>query len=319
MTSISNTALNLPKLLAPIGTQLVASSLLLGLLSTLSTPINANASLAPLVAQSPSAATTNTVQTRLQGRWQVEDPSSRQKLVIIFTPDGKLLMLLPLGSSKESVPVSFGYRINATPKPMHLDVLLPEGNQTVMTIFDFTPDNQLRLQLAGTEPGQPRPKAFAANALLLHKVSDTTTLPENTQSNNLTEAVKRAQQAEGKQNTGAMSRAQQAYYLENEKFTTKIEELGIGIKSETENYSYKILPQGNQRQSVMMTAQAKRPGLRSYTGAVFVVKSNDERLTVAQLCETDEPSMTPPAMPATPRTVSAEIQCATGSHSAWRR
>ena len=113
-----------------------------------------------------------------------------------------------------------------------------------------------------------------------------------------------------------MNRAQQAFYLENEKFGTTIEELGIGIEPEDENYRYQVVPQGDQAQSVMMTAQAKRPELRSYTGAVFVLKGGDEGVTFAWICETDAPSATPPAMPGAPSNTQDRlmIQCPPGSH-----
>jgi hypothetical protein len=37
-----------------------------------------------------------------------------------------------------------------------------------------------------------------------------------------------------------MNRAPQAYYLENTAFTTSIDELGVGIQQQTENYQYII-------------------------------------------------------------------------------
>ena len=128
--------------------------------------------------------------------------------------------------------------------------------------------------------------------------------------------TKEAREAEGKSRVGAMNRAQQAFYLENEKFGTTIEDLGIGIKPESENYRYQIVHQGNQTQNVMMTAQAKRPELRSYTGAVFVVKDGNDLLTVAGICETDAPSSTPPAMPTAPSKTQGrwKIQCPAGSN-----
>ncbi len=147
-------------------------------------------------------------------------------------------------------------------------------------------------------------------AQILQKVSDEVDVAE------LQHRLKAQGSAgEGKRNMGAMNRAQQAYYLEKEKFATTIKELGIGIKLETENYRYQILPQGNQRERVMMTARAKRPELRSYTGAVFAVKTRGKDIiTLAGICETDKPSSTPPAMPATPRKGMAEFQCPAGSH-----
>jgi len=306
----------------------MTSSLLIGLLTTLSSSAIALPAKLPSVAQSQTPLATNPVQTRLQGRWQAE--ASGQKLTLIFTADGKFFMILPLDPSTP-VAVPFGYRINPTPKPMHLDVILSETKQTVLTIFEFTDKSQLRLQLAGTNPGQPRPTAFSQDANLFQKVSDETTLPPDvitpggtgTQGDRVTADLERqtakARETEGKLNIGAMNRAQQAFQLEFDKFATKIEDLGVGIKPETDNYSYRIVPQGNQTQSLMMTARAKRPELRSYTGAVFVVKSEtNDSITVAGVCETDTPSSTPPAMPAAPKQGTSQIQCPAGSRRSVR-
>jgi hypothetical protein len=257
-------------------------------------------------------------QMRLIGQWQAKNSVSGQVLTLIFTPDGKFFVLLPSGSDTP-VAQQLGYRIDPTPQPMHIDVTFPGTTETVKTIFEFTPDSQLRLQVAGTNPGEPRPTAFSPSATLFKKVSDATTLPPNVQVSDLQSEVNRARQAEGKNYVGAMNRGQQAYYLENDKFATKIEDLGVGIKPETENYRYQIVSQGNSTQSVMMAAQAKRPELRSYTGAVFVVKDKNENLTISAICETDQPSSTPPAMPTAPKTAaSSEIQCPAGSHRLGR-
>lgn len=126
----------------------------------------------------------------------------------------------------------------------------------------------------------------------------------------------KAREAEGRSYTGAMARAQQAYFLEQNKFATTIEqlgELGLGIQPDTANYRLRILPQGNGTQRVMMTATAKRPGIRSYTSAVFVVKVKGENMTFAGVCGTAQPSSTPPKMPAAPKNASTRIQCPTGS------
>lgn len=328
-----NPVFNRPKLLAKFSalSQLMAYSLLLGLLTSTSNSAIALPAKLPLVAQSQSSPTTNTVQTQLQGRWEVKDPVSGQKLTLIFTPDNKLFMLLPLGSGAP-VAMPFGYRINPTPKPMHLDVTWPESNQAVLTIFELNDTGQLRLQLADTNPGQPRPTAFTPDADLFQKISEDATLPPDvltaadmeTQGAQITADLERqaqeARETEGKLYIGAMSRAQQAFQLEFDKFATKIEDLGIGIKPETDNYSYRIVPQGNQTQSVMMTARSKRPELRSYTGAVFVVKSGtNDLITIAGTCETDKPSSTPPAMPVAPKQNTDEIQCPVGSHLVRQR
>lgn len=158
-----------------VSSRFLAFGVLVGLLSPLSTPVSAKPTPTPSVTQAQTPPTTNSVQTRLQGRWQVKDPVTGQILTLIFTPDGKFFMLLPLGEG-ESAAIPFRYQINSAPQPMHLDVILPEDNKTVLTIFEFTDKNQLRLQLAGTSPGQPRPSEFI-NAYLFEKVSEDTTLP----------------------------------------------------------------------------------------------------------------------------------------------
>jgi type II secretory pathway pseudopilin PulG len=259
----------------------------------------------------------STPQAKLRGQWQAKNPTSGKVLTFIFAPDGKLLIQLPSDAEKPTAQ-EFGYRINATPQPMQLDIIFPGTDQVVKTIFELTPTGELRLQVAGTNPGDPRPTAFRPDATLFQKVSEVTTLPADVEIQTMAMQLSRAQQAEARQYTGSMSRAQQAYYLENKKFATTISELRIGIKPETENYRYQIIPQKDSTGSVMMTATAKRPELRSYTGAVFVVKDDNKPLPIAQLCETNQPSTTPPAMPQAPSNAQAKIECPAGSSKVGR-
>lgn len=116
--------------------------------------------------------------------------------------------------------------------------------------------------------------------------------------------------SEARNNIGAMNRAQQAYYLDGNRFAAEIDTLGIGIRPETEFYRYEIIPQADSSKSVMMVARAKVEGLKSYTGAVFIVESEDYPMSITQICETEQPSTEPPAMP---RLVDTEIECAAGS------
>lgn len=146
------------------------------------------------------------------------------------------------------------------------------------------------------------------------KVSDNTSLPPNIKVVALADIAKnqakKARQSEGKTYIGTMNRAHQAYFLENNKFATTIEELQIGIKSETENYIYKIVPESNQSKSVMNVAQAKREGLKSYTGLVYVTEDNNgEKITNVKLCETNQALSKPPKMPTIPNKSSEKIKC----------
>ncbi len=120
-----------------------------------------------------------------------------------------------------------------------------------------------------------------------------------------------ARQNEGKTVTGSMNRAQQAYYLENNKFSTSIEALGLGIKPEIDKYIYKIILQPDS-QSVMNIAQSKHEKFKSYVGLVYLTKiDNDtgETTTNAQVCETNQALSRLPKMPNVPKYYSEEIEC----------
>jgi len=129
-------------------------------------------------------------------------------------------------------------------------------------------------------------------------------------------ATKGSKQSEAKQYVAAMNRSQQAFDLKKSKFATTIEELGIGIKTETENYRYQIIPQADGK-SAINTGTAKTPDLKSYTGLVFRIKDKDtktgESHTVAIICEAQQPS-TPPILQTAPTDSIEMIQCPSG----WR-
>ena len=98
-------------------------------------------------------------------------------------------------------------------------------------------------------------------------------------------------QSQASSRVGSLVRGQQAYYLEENKFAVNLEELSIGIESEDDFYSYKVIPQGDNTQKVKLVAEAKQTGLKSFTGAVFATtfanNTNSEFTTVQIICETD--------------------------------
>ena len=65
----------------------------------------------------------------------------------------------------------------------------------------------------------------------------------------------------------------------------------------------------------MNIAQAKREGLKSYQGLVYLTKidnDNGETATLAKLCETSESLSKSPQMPKIPKNSSEEIECPSG-------
>src|SRR4028118_181267 len=269
----------------------------------------------------------NSSASRFVGQGRLRDylPIS---LTVVFTQDGKLFVLLPsyvtsfLSSGSPSFSggsvsaFEYRYKINSTAQPMQIDMISPAENQTIATIFEFTSDGQLRIEWEGINPGEPRPTEFTVGAIYLQKVANTTALPRNTQIIDLAAQQRQGRESEGQQYISSLNMAQEAFYIENEKFATAIDELGIGLKPETENYSYQIVPQSGSIPSAMMTAKAESPELKSYTGAVFAIKVNGEVTTVSVVCGTDQPSTTPPAMPIAPKNAEEEIKCPAGSTAA---
>ncbi|HLO89317.1 MAG TPA: type IV pilin-like G/H family protein [Nostocaceae cyanobacterium] len=253
---------------------------------------------------------------KLFGQWEIQDTSLPTKINLLFTPEGNFFLILGQAGRSGAYPLK--YRINSTPKPMHLDVILPDTKEPVETIFDFTADGQLRLQLNNTDPGKPRPKNFGADVSVFKKISDSTTLPENVEVVPTEEKKTSVPESEARNYIGTMNRANQAYYLEYGKFARTLNELQIGIKPETENYRYRIIPQGNSKGSVVSTATAKKPGLKSYTGFVYVKKVKGEDLTYAIVCETNQASTKAPVVPKIPRNPNQEAICPAGSTSLTR-
>ena len=237
------------------------------------------------------------------GRWYSPDGLFGQELTLIFTPEGVLFFIvrLPVGALAAE---EFGYEIYPESKPGAIDLTLANGD-VVETIWEIAPTGQLRLQIAGTAPGQPRPRSFSPEAGLFEKVSDSIALPG--------EIVER----EAQDRLVEIARAQRTYYLEFRVFAGSIEPLYIDFPMETENYLYEILPQGDGTESVRVTATAKRDDLRSYTSTVFMV--NNERgypVSVVGTCVTNEPSIVPPEMPAAPTSPeTSAIQCPVGSRA----
>ncbi len=287
-------------------------SLLVALPLTFPTNVLAQPTTAPTPAVSqPANSSEDAIIKKLVGQWENKD-SSGQNISFIFTADGKMFLIMGFGEKSVAYPLK--YQINSTPNPMYLDITLPDNPKPVLTIFDFTADGQMRLQIQGTNPGQPRPTKFSADISLFKKVSDNATLPKNVEILDPSqEKPANNPQSEAKQIVGAMNRAQQAYFLENGKFAKTIQELQIGIESTTENYRYRIVSQGKNNQSVVQTATAKKPDLKSYTGIVFIRKIKGETLTNTAICETVKPATQAPAIPKIPTKASQGVQCPAGS------
>jgi type II secretory pathway pseudopilin PulG len=119
-------------------------------------------------------------------------------------------------------------------------------------------------------------------------------------------------ESEAKQYCGAMNRGQQAYFLEKNKFTTKVSDLGIGIRTRTANYTYSI--QGDEK-AVAHNCLSRKSNIRSFIGVVTAGEMNGEVTTSAILCRADSPGVGTPQDPVVVRSNPPEGKCPSGYSS----
>ncbi|MBW4447782.1 MAG: prepilin-type N-terminal cleavage/methylation domain-containing protein [Spirirestis rafaelensis WJT71-NPBG6] len=103
--------------------------------------------------------------------------------------------------------------------------------------------------------------------------------------------VSKAKQAEAKQNLGTLNRSQQAFFLEYQNFASTVSQLQVGIKSQTDNYTYEMTG-GGTAATVQNKAQAGKQALKSYYGVVGTAVGDvatSEALTLAIACEAPAP------------------------------
>lgn len=244
---------------------------------------------------------TNPSSKKLLGTWQFED-----KFRMIFTPEGKLLVQSDDGGIK-----TFQYRLETTPQSDRIDIF--QDGSTFSGIFKF--DNDGKLHLATNKPGEPRPTSFEDAHFILEKISDRTTLSPDSQlsKQELRQRTNKAIQSEAITYVSTLNKGQQAIFTEKGYFSSSIESLGVGIKPETDNYSYRVRVVDRKRAQTM--GIAKKDGLKSYTGAVFILiaRSTTDIVSLSILCESDRPTKSIPSIPTASSEYSdAQLSCPTG-------
>lgn len=103
----------------------------------------------------------------------------------------------------------------------------------------------------------------------------------------LNQAAK-ARAAEAKTNVGSMNRAQQAYYLENQCFSTNVSSLVINLNLTTNNFIYSAEANGSITSGATNFGSSLNNDIKSYAGATFYIGFNgtiSEGATTTVLCE----------------------------------
>ncbi|MGB3694313.1 MAG: type IV pilin-like G/H family protein [Spirulinaceae cyanobacterium] len=103
---------------------------------------------------------------------------------------------------------------------------------------------------------------------------------------------------EAQKNIGVLTEAKQGFFVEFGTFTSKMNNLGLDIPSDTKHYSYRVKELDNSLAQSL--AIPKEEGLRSYTGGIFAtpIEGTTRMTTTTIVCQSNQPSQTPPDSPA---------------------
>jgi len=122
----------------------------------------------------------------------------------------------------------------------------------------------------------------------------------------------KAKQSEAKQYAGSMNRAQQASFAENGKFGSNVEVLGLGIRTQTENYKYTVTATGaidSNTTQVANIAHGQSTALKSYIGSVALIQppNSPDKTSTAVLCESTGAGVAVPDLAVTPATATSLV------------
>ncbi len=119
-------------------------------------------------------------------------------------------------------------------------------------------------------------------------------------------------QQDARRYLGSMNRAQQAYLLENSRFSSTLQDLGLGIPADTEYYSYRVFTYANRRGAVMNAAIPRNGGFKTYLGFVNTITTPaGEGVSITTICESVDAKPLLPKLPTSLPTTSA-VPCPAG-------
>jgi prepilin-type N-terminal cleavage/methylation domain-containing protein len=105
--------------------------------------------------------------------------------------------------------------------------------------------------------------------------------------------AKKARQSEARTYVGSMNRGQQAFYTENDSFTSSVDALGVGIVTQTANYLYLAIAGNGGSGTQLFAANFSNSanagsGLKNYGGVVTLrTGTNSEVTSQSFMCETN--------------------------------
>lgn len=96
----------------------------------------------------------------------------------------------------------------------------------------------------------------------------------------------KAKQTEAKQYVSSMNKGQQSFFTEYGKFTAGVDDLGVGIQTQTSNYTYTC--EGTNSYAICYGNTVNTSVLFSYAGLVYLTGAGSSRTSRSVLCETND-------------------------------
>jgi hypothetical protein len=183
-----------------------------------------------------------------------------------------------VGASPDDIKVVFTADGN-----MHF--VVPTQGQIIQGKYVFS-DKEIKLNIDG------------AGELVMTKTADIPETPDPSKIVSLNDRRLRALESEAKIYVGSMNKAQQAHYLEKQRFGKNSDELEVGIPTDTENYTYAVqVKQEGGKPVAIATATPKNPQLKAYSGLVSLYEVGQGQVTTLSMACVNVQAGTPPVIP----------------------
>jgi hypothetical protein len=229
----------------------------------------------------------NQVQKALIGTWSARPvaPGSSQFTphTLVFNADGTVIKI------ENRVAASTKFWLNPAEGPMRFDVDWTEKTPG-RNLLAFIDNDTIRVEPGDWRENPPtRATKFSNNGTLYKRQSQKPEVPATLNIRDRTPSAPERQQ-NGEYYFNTLLDSQRSFYGPNKRFATSVLELLPGYYEEDMNFRYQIIPQQN-KQIVVVTAQAKQPDLKSMAGYAYVSQSGGNGV---MRCITQAPSTTVP-------------------------
>jgi type IV pilus assembly protein PilA len=121
----------------------------------------------------------------------------------------------------------------------------------------------------------------------------------------------KAKQSEAKQYVSSINKGQQAYYAENTKFGSDVAILGLGLKTQTSNYTYEIGTTADGATTLGNPLETTASALKGYSGGVGLVTAGEAKTTQSILCQVSGPGVGNATAPAITNALT-QLECPGG-------